>query len=125
MVSFSYFFALQSIPPVIPQIMGELDLAYGEAGLLMSTVAVTGAALSLLGWPMIARWGIKKTTTACLVVCVAGTIIVFSGGSYIQLILGRAVLGVGGGLVTVSSFAIVALWFQGRDTGRAMGFKAI
>jgi predicted MFS family arabinose efflux permease len=71
------------------------------------------------------KWGIRKIRALSLFICFTGAFTTFLGDSFLWLELGRTILGVGGGLILVVSFAIIPLWFSDQDLGKAMGIKAL
>ncbi|MDH5707236.1 MAG: MFS transporter [Candidatus Aminicenantes bacterium] len=124
-MAFSYFFVLQSYPPMIPQVMEEFDLSHVNASLPMSLVSLAGIFLALPTWAFIFRWGLKKIGALGLVICSIGGMISSLGSSFLLIVLGRVILGIGGVLIIVVSFSIVANWFTKEEGGRAMGIKGL
>jgi len=124
-MGFSYLFALQSYPPMIPQVMEEFDISHAEASLPMSLASLAGIFLALPTWMFISRWGHKKIGALGLVICSMGGMISSLSGSFLLIVLGRVILGIGGILVIVVSFSIVANWFPREHGGRAMGIKGL
>lgn len=124
-IAFSYLFALQSYPPMIPQVMEEFDISHVEASLPMSLVSLAGILIALPTWAFIFRWGLKKIGTLGLVICSIGGMISSLGSSFLLIVLGRVILGIGGILIIIVSFSIVANWFPKEQGGRAMGIKAL
>ncbi|MFX0207770.1 MAG: nitrate/nitrite transporter [Candidatus Hodarchaeota archaeon] len=124
-MAFSYFFAFQSYPPMIPQVMEEFDISHVEASLPMSLVSLTGIFLALPTWAFIFRWGPKKIGALGLVICSIGGTISSLSNSFLPIVLGRVILGIGGVLIIVVSFSIVANWFPREQSGRAMGIKGL
>jgi len=124
-MNFSYLFAMQSYPPVISDIMKTFGISYGQAGLLMSIMGLSGIFLALPCWGLIAKWGLKRVGGLGLFICTLGALVTLMSNSFILFGIGRFMLGVGGVLTTVSSFSIVPLWFAEKDMGKAMGIKAL
>lgn len=117
-MGFSYLFSLQSYPPMIPQVMEEFDISHAEASLPMSLASLAGVFLALPTWMFIFRWGHKKIGVLGLVICSIGGMISFLSGSFLLIVLGRAILGIGGILVIIVSFSIVANWFPREQGGK-------
>jgi len=125
LMTFSFFFALQSYPPAIPQVMEEFGLSHAEAGTLMSLVNLAGIFLALPAGMLSFRWGLRRVGALSLVICCAGSLITFLGTSFPQLAVGRTILGIGGAMTIVSGFSMVPLWFPKERGGMAMGIKAL
>lgn len=124
-MGFSYLFALQSYAPIIPQVIEEFDISHAEASLPMSLASLAGVFLALPTWVFIFRWGHKKIGALGLVICSMGGMISSLSGSFLLIVLGRVVLGIGGILIVVVSFSIIANWFPKEQGGRAMGIKGL
>ena len=123
--SFSFLFARNSYPPLIPQIIEEFTLSYVEASLPMSIVTLSGVFLSLLTWVLIFKWGVKKIGFLSLVICSVGSGITVLSNSFTWLVFGRFLLGFGGTFVAIINFSILPQWFSEKDLGRVMGIKGL
>ncbi len=122
---FSFLFAMQSLPPVIPQIMGEFNVSHAEASLLMSLVALPTIFLSLPAGILTIKWGPRRVGGPGLVLATAGALITYLANSFLLLEIGRFILGTGGAFVAVSAFSVVPKWFSKGELGKAMGVYAI
>jgi len=91
----------------------------------MSLASLAGIFLALPTWVFIFRWGHKKIGALGLVICSIGGMISSLSGSFLLIVLGRVILGIGGILVIVVSFSIIANWFPREHSGRAMGIKGL
>jgi len=117
----SYSLVLQSVPPVLSLIIGQLHLSYHQAGVLMSSFALPGVLAALPAGVLADRYGIKRVGVVSFLLIVAGTVAVAGGGSFASLAAGRIAAGVGAaGLVIVAPQGIAQL-FRGRRIGSAMG----
>lgn len=124
-IGFSSLFSIYSYPPMIPQVMEEFDLSYVEASLPMSLVGLAGFFFALPTWALIFRWGLKKIGALGLVICSIGGMISSLGGSFLLIVLGRVILGIGVMVVFVVSLSMIANWFPRRESGSAMGVKGL
>jgi predicted MFS family arabinose efflux permease len=121
----AYAFSFQIIPPLIPSILGEFGVSNAEAGLLMSIVLLPGLVLSIFVSLAISKFGTKKIIILSLILVLTGTLISSSANSYIVLLLGRLILGIGGAILLPAAPTIIALWFEKRELGKAMGIFAV
>lgn len=122
---FSFLFAMQSLPPVIPQVMGEFNLSHAETSLLMSLVALPTIFLSLPAGILTVKWGPRRVGGPSLVLATTGALTTYLANSFLMLGIGRFVLGIGGAFVSVSAFSVVPQWFSKGELGKAMGIYAI
>ncbi len=125
MISSAAQFALNSYPPVIPDIMNEFGLSYSEAGLLMSLLSIMGIFLAVPAGILVIRWGLKRVGGLGLVVSTIGSGITFLGPSFIWIEIGRTIIGVGNVLILITSFSIIPIWFTKDNIGKAMGLKSL
>jgi predicted MFS family arabinose efflux permease len=121
----AYAFSFQIIPPLIPSILSEFGISNTEAGLLMSIVLVPGLILSIFISLAIGKLGVKKIILFSLLLVVLGTLVSASSSSYILLLFGRFILGLGGAIILPATPAIIAQWFEKKELGKAMGIFAI
>ena len=98
-----FAFTLQSLPPLLTLIMGELNLTHTEAGLLMSFFVLPTIFLAILAGFLSDRWGPFKTGVISLILLIIGTLVFAVGGSFLYAGLGRVIAGIGA--VTISIVA--------------------
>lgn len=125
LISFSYTFATYSYPPMIPRVMEEFNLSHVMASLPMSIVVIAGIFLALPSWILLSKWGFRKMGIVGLSICSLGGLISTIGSSFLSILIGRAILGVGGIFVIVLGFSMVAEGFPSVEKGRAMGIKSM
>jgi predicted MFS family arabinose efflux permease len=125
LVFVAYAFSFQIIPPLIPSILSEFGISNTEAGLLMSIVLVPGLIFSIFISLAIGKLGVKKIILFSLLLVVLGTLVSASSSSYILLLLGRFILGLGGAIILPATPTIIAQWFEKKELGKAMGIFAI
>jgi len=125
LVFVAYAFSFQIIPPLIPSILSEFGISNAEAGLLMSIVLVPGLILSILVSLAIGKLGVKRIILFSLLLVVLGTLVSASSSSYVLLLLGRFILGLGGAIILPATPTIIAQWFEKKELGKAMGIFAI
>lgn len=124
----------------VARLADAIGAGVGATAWIGDAYAVALAAVVLPAGAFSARLGARRTTTAGLVACVVGSVIVAVAGAVpvmavLLLLSGAAVCGVGGGLVMSSSLALinataagegerargVALWAAALVTGLAVG----
>ncbi|MFC2014174.1 CynX/NimT family MFS transporter [Chloroflexota bacterium] len=117
----SFSITLQSVPPVLPLIMAELNLSYSQAGLLMSLMSLPGIVISIPAGMLADRYGQKTIGVVSFTLIIIGTVIFASGSSIPILCLGRVLAGIGAIILVVLAYQILAQWFAGHEVGIAMG----
>jgi MFS family permease len=110
----------QSIAPVAALIIGDLDVAYAEIGLLVGLYMLPGIVFSLPGGLLGGRFGDRRVVLWGLGLMVIGGLMVGLGGSFAVAVAGRLIAGAGAVLLNVLLAKMVADWFAGREITLAM-----
>lgn len=122
----AFAFAFQTAPPLIPSIKGEFNILLdAEAALLMSIVLVPGIFLSLPAGLFVERYGVRRVGFTFLVCIVLGCFVTATANSFIMVLAGRLILGLGGSFIIPTAPAIIAQWFTHEELGKAMGIYGI
>ncbi len=111
----------QSIPPVLPLIISELQLTYAQSGLLMSLFALPGLFISLPGGFLSDRYPMRLLSAGCFLLMVGGILLVGMGNGLSILWLGRVIAGIGGLNLSVLLPKLLSQWFRAKGLGLAMG----
>ncbi|MFC1968128.1 nitrate/nitrite transporter [Chloroflexota bacterium] len=122
---FSFSFAMQSLPPLLPSLMSEFRISYATAGSLMTFVALPGLFLSILGGTLVFRYGLRVIGAAGLLLISLGALLCSLSSSLTTLQLARLTVGIGGPLVAVSALSLITQWFSSKERGLAMGIYAM
>ena len=117
----AFTFIFQSIPPILPLIISELQLTYAQSGLLMSLFALPGLFISLLGGFLSDRYSMRPLGTACFLLMIGGVLFVGLGSDLRILGLGRVMAGIGGLALSAFLPKLLAQWFEKKALGLAMG----
>jgi len=118
---FSFLFALQSIPPLLPTLIKEFELGYTDASSLMWLVALPGVLLAMLGGSLTEKWGAKPLAIAGTAIMTVSSALCFLSTSIVFLQISRLILGIGGTMVVVSAPVLILQWFEKTELGTAMG----
>jgi ACDE family multidrug resistance protein len=117
----AFAFIFQSIPPVLPLIISELQLTYAQSGLLMSLFALPGLFISLPGGFLSDRYRMRPLGAGCFLLMVGGILLVGLGKDLNVLWLGRVIAGIGGLALSVLLPKLLSQWFRTKELGLAMG----
>lgn len=110
-----------SVPPIMILIMEGLKISYFHASFLMSVY--TGAAV-LLAIPigiLSRRYSSKFMGTVSMILLILGGLIVVFAPSFLGVLTGRIIAGVGGVFISVLVLVVIPQWFSVEETGKAMG----
>jgi len=118
---FSFLFALQSVPPLLPTLIKEFGLRYAAASSLMWLVALPGVLLAMLGGSLTEKYGVKPLAIIGTAVMTVSSALCFFSTTVAFLQIGRLFLGVGGAMVVVSVPVLIIQWFEKAELGTAMG----
>jgi predicted MFS family arabinose efflux permease len=117
----AFTFIFQSIPPILPMIISELQLTYAQSGLLMSLFALPGLFISLPGGFLSDRYPMRPLSAGCFLLMVGGILLVGLGKDLRVLWLGRVMAGIGGLTLSVLLPKLLSQWFRTKELGLAMG----
>jgi len=122
----AYAFAFQTAPPLISSIKLEFNILLDvEAALIMSMVLVPGIFLGLPAGFFVKKYGVRRVGFAALVCVVLGCFVTATANSFIMLLAGRLILGLGGAFIITNTPAVIAQWFAREELGKAMGIYGI
>ena len=116
-----FAFTLQSLPPILPLIIKELELTHAQAGLLMSLFALPAIFLAILAGMFLDRFGAYKTGSISISLVILGASILAFSDTFLFAGLGRILSGIGAVTLAVVSAQLISQWFRGREIGAAMG----
>jgi MFS family permease len=116
LLSFLWNIGLGVFPPLLPQIMTDLELTFAGAGMLGTCYGLSRFLMDLPAGLVAERLGVSLLLHAAFGLFLAGTALCGWATSYGGMLLGRALLGVGSGMATV--FAILYLMRRGEPIHR-------
>ena len=107
--------------PLVGVITEEFSLSHSAMGSVLGAWPLVYIATAVPCGAVTDRIGPRRALfIGALIVGLSGVLRGFSEG-YFSLILAVAVFGLGGPLVSVGAPKVIAVWFEGRDRGLAMG----
>ena len=103
-------------------ISAEFDLSAAQAGLLGSITALVGGLVLPFAGIIGDRWGIKRIILVGIAAAIVGQLLFAWAPDYTLLMLGRAISGIGVGLLFVGPYTMAVNWFEReRRSGIALG----
>jgi MFS family permease len=120
-----YYFALQSMPPLMNRIQSVFAVDSATAGLLMSVVVIPGVILALPAGLLVNKYGFRRIGFLALTSVALGSLITAVATTFSLALLGRFVMGFGSCFLTIGTATIIPQWFQRKELGTAMGIYSI
>jgi ACS family hexuronate transporter-like MFS transporter len=120
-----YYFALQSVPPLMTTMQSVFAVDAATAGLLMSVVVVPGFILAIPAGLLISKYGFRRLGFLTLISVTIGSLITASATTFSVALFGRFITGFGSCFLTIGTAAIIPQWFQKKELGTAMGIYSI
>jgi len=119
----AYAFVFQEVPPLISLLMESFGVgSAAQAGLLMTIVVVPGIFLALPAGLVANKYGVKRIGILSTILTVVGALVTATAGSFVTILLGRLILGVGGAFLVTILPVMIPQWFSREELGKAMGF---
>jgi MFS family permease len=103
------------------RLIADLRLTPAELGFLTSAYFLAMAIVQLPVGMMLDRYGPRRLQSACLLVAALGVCVFATASSLPQLIVGRALIGVGFGTAFLAGLKAIAIWFPTNRIALANG----
>ena len=113
--------AFRSISPLITPILADLDMSYSQMGFVLGSWQLTYIGASTVAGFFIDKWGIRRSLfLGTLIIALSVGLRAFASGfgPFLALV---ALFGLGGPMISIGCPKTIALWFQGKDRGTAVG----
>ena len=117
----SFGVIFRSLSPLITPILADLDMSYSQMGFVLGSWQLTYIGAAAMAGFLIDRWGIRRSLFfGAVVISLSVGLRYFSQGfgTFLPVV---ALFGIGGPLISVGCPKTIALWFQGKDRGTAVG----
>lgn len=111
----------RSLSPLVTPILADLSMSYSQMGFAMGSWQLTYIATAVVAGFLIDKWGIRLSLFfGATVISLSVGLRYFSQGfgTFLPFV---ALFGIGGPLISVGCPKTIALWFQGKDRGTAVG----
>ncbi len=119
----AYAFVFQMVPPLLSAIMQEFGISSSvQAGLLMTTVVLPGIFLAIPAGLIIGKYGVRLVGIVSIFLVAIGSLTAASANSFMTLLLGRLLLGIGSPFIVTAMPTMIPQWFPREERGKAMGF---
>ena len=121
LVIFGSYFAYDAVSPVADYIMKGMSISSAQFGLLFSVYSLPNIIMVLLGGILLDIIGIRKAGAIFAALCTIGVFISASGSTFLIVLLGRFIYGLGAESLIVTMDKILSKWFKGKELAFAFG----
>ncbi len=114
-----------ALPPILPLLVADFDITYGQAGALLTVFYVMYSVFQLPAGALADRVGKKPVLGAGMVVLAIGIFIAGLAGDYLTLVLAQVLAGIGGSTYHPSGMSLISDLETGNTEGKAMGIHGL
>jgi len=114
---------ISSVNIALPRIMGDLDASVSAIQWIVLAYLLTISSLLLAFGRLADLLGRKKVYVTGFVIFALGEFVAGLSGTVMQIVLARALAGVGGAMIQANGAAIVASVFPAEERGKALGLN--
>ncbi len=122
-VFFSYFafsVLFQLFPPLLSAIGGQFHVNHSTASLVMTLFLVPIILIAFPAGALVGRYGVRSIGQLAFLLLMAGTLVSIAAPGFAFLLLGRAISGVGGGLLVIALLTLVTERIPQAERGLAL-----
>ena len=106
---------------MVTPMLADLDMTYGEMGLILGSWQLVYIPVAIFAGFAIDRLGIRKSLfTGALIIAFSEGLRYFATG-FLSLLPMVALFGIGGPLISIGAPKVVSSWFKGSDRSAAVG----
>ncbi|MER3522929.1 MAG: MFS transporter [Ignavibacteria bacterium] len=118
---FGNYYIYDSINPLTDIFQKQLGYTDSQIGWLNSSYSVAAVITLLIGGVLIDRLGVKKAMLLFGTICSIAALLSAMGDSFVTMVVGRTVLGLGAESLIVAVTTALAKWFRGKELSFAFG----
>lgn len=122
---FGNYYIYDSINPLTDIFQRQLGFSDSQIGWLNSSYSVAAVVTLLLGGIIIDRLGVKKAILLFSSVCAVAALLSAISDSFLTMVVGRTVLGLGAESLIVAVTTALAKWFKGKELSFAFGVNLL
>jgi len=114
-----------ALPPILPLLVSDFAISYGEAGALLTVFFLTYSVFQLPAGALADRVGQRWILGAGMVVLSAGMLVAAGAGDYATLVVAETVAGLGGSSYHPAGMSLISDLEGGATEGTAMGIHGL
>ncbi len=124
-VIFGTYYAYDAVSPIADFIIKDMGLSRSQYGLLFSFYYLPNFIMVLVGGILLDRIGIRRAGGLFVSLCALGVLMTAaaSGRSFLIMLLGRLIYGLGSESLIITQNKILAKWFRGKELALAFGLN--
>lgn len=114
-----------ALPPILPLLVADFDISYGQAGALITVFFVMYSIFQLPAGFLADKVGQTRLLSGGMILLSAGLFVVGTADSYLLMITGQVIAGIGGSTYHPSGMSLISDLESGGTEGRAMGIHGL
>jgi len=114
-----------ALPPILPLLVADFDITYGQAGALLTVFYVMYSVFQLPAGAVADRMGKKPVLGAGMIVLAIGIFLAGLAGDYLTLVAAQVLAGIGGSTYHPSGMSLISDLETGNTEGKAMGIHGL
>ena len=118
---FGNYYVYDAISPIADLLRDQLGFSDKNIGWLNAIYSFPNILMVLVGGIIIDRIGVKKATLLFGVLCFIGAAVTAATSSFVVMLAGRLIFGLGAESLIVSVTTAIAKWVKGRELSFAFG----
>lgn len=117
----SFGFITRALYPLVTPILADLNMSYSQMGLVMGSWQLAYIGASGVVGLIMDRWGVRRALFGGAMVMALSVGLRYFSGSFESFLILVALFGIGGPMISIGCPKTMAMWFQGKDRGTAVG----
>jgi MFS family permease len=114
-----------ALPPILPLLVADFDISFGQAGALLTVFYVMYSIFQLPAGALADRVGKKPVLGVGMVVLAAGIFLAAQADGYLTLVAGQVLAGIGGSTYHPTGMSLISDLETGTTEGKAMGIHGL
>jgi MFS family permease len=123
LVIFGSYYAYDAISPIADFIIKGLKISRAQYGLFFSLYSLPNLIMVLLGGILLDIIGIRKAGILFAALCTAGVFLTAIGPTFLVMLAGRFLYGLGSESLIITMDKIISKWFKGKELSLAFGLN--
>jgi MFS family permease len=125
LAQFGNYYIYDSINPLESIFRDQLGFSASMFGWLNASYSLAAILTLLIGGVLIDRFGLRKSLMLFSALCLAGAALTAFKGSFVMMVAGRTLLGLGAESQIVAVTTALARWFKGKELSFAFGINLV
>jgi len=114
----------RSISPLVTPMLRDLDMSYGQMGLIFGSWQLTYIAVAMVAGAILDKWGVRRSLSVGAVIMGLSAGLRYFPSGFGSLLPIVALFGIGGPLISIGAPKTISVWFRGKSRGTAVGLYA-